>query len=271
MKVRDKYPSTSRSKGMVWHEDPNHPFAGIAEKLKRADQNIGNLHAEIGVFFKRGKYPVLPHPDDKRWQEAVDYHRSKPIPVRFGVLAGEIIHHLRSSLDHIVWHFSSDEARLKAQNVIEFPLFESKPLSKEDIQRYNRKIQGITNTQTLTWIEEMQPYNAGTDVADDPLLIVHNMNRFDKHRELIIVDSSALIHFPASMGEITQEVALYTQGKLPVSGHAAATQAVKDHGIVTPQVAFRQFGKRQAQPVIAGLLELFNEVSTLVGVFATQV
>src|ERR1700679_1551898 len=117
---------------MEWHEDPKHPFAGIAEKLKRADQNIFSFHTEINLFLKSGNYPIIPHPNDERWQEAVDYHRNKSIPVRFAVLAGEIVHHLRSSLDHIVWHFSSDEARLKGQNVIEFPVFESKPLSKDD-------------------------------------------------------------------------------------------------------------------------------------------
>jgi len=114
-------------------------------------------------------------------------------------------------------------------------------------------------------------YNAGADVSDDALLIVHNMDRFDKHRELVIVDSTALITFPASMPEIARKVALYTQGKLPVSEHAAATRAVKDYGVVTPQIAFREFGKRQAQPAIAGLVELFNEINTLIAVFSTQV
>src|SRR5450755_3842220 len=116
---------------MLWHEDPDHPFAGIAQKLKRADQNIVTLRSEIDTFLKGGKYPTIPHPNDKTWQEATDYHRTKRIPVRFGVLTGEIVHHLRSSLDHIVWHFSSDEARLKAQNVVEFPVFAYEPLSAD--------------------------------------------------------------------------------------------------------------------------------------------
>jgi hypothetical protein len=258
---------------MSWTTDPDHPFAGINEKLKRADQNIVNLDAEITNFVSSGKYPTIPHPDDETWQEAVNYHRSKRIPLRFAVLAGEIVHHLRSSLDHVVWHFSCNEARLKDQNGIEFPIFEKEPhpSDKNAINRYNKKIQGITNTQVLGWIKEMQPHHSGADVADDPLLIIHNMDRFDKHRELVIVDSSAAVQFPPTMSDIASKAALYTQGKLPASDHLVLSRALKDHCNVTPNVAFRQFGKRKTHSVIAGLVELFDEVSTLVGVFATEV
>jgi len=250
--------------------DDGHPFAGIFEKLKRADQNIVNLEAEIRDFVKAGNYPVLPHPDDKMWQEAVNYHRSKRIPLRFSVLAGEIVHHLRSSLDHIVWHFSTDEARAKAQNVIEFPIFESQPSLKKEIERYDRKIQGVTSKNVRRLIEKVQPYHAGANVADNSLLIIHNMDRFDKHRELVIVDSSALVVFPSSMPEVARKVTLYTQGKLPASEYAAVGRAVKEYGQVTPQVAFRQFGKRKTQPVIPGLAQLFNDVGEIVCVFANE-
>jgi hypothetical protein len=258
---------------MSWTKDADHPFAGIAEKLKRANQNIQNLKAEIDTFLQRGDYPVLPHPDRETWQEAVDYHRNKRIPIRFGVLAGEIVHHLRSSLDHVIWHFSDGKSRSDDPNGLEFPIFEVEPdpTDKNALRRYNRKVQGITNTQVLTWIKEMQPYNAWPDVSDDALLIVHNMDRFDKHRELAIVDSSALVTFPPEMMEISRKALLYTEGKLPTSENAILSKALKDHAKVTPNVAFREFGKRKGQPVIPGLAKLSDEVSVLIAVFATQV
>ena len=123
----------------------------------------------------------------------------------------------------------------------------------------------------LGWIEEMQPYNAGADAGNDPLLIVHNMDRFDKHRELAIVDSSAIITFPPDMTEIYRKALLYREGKLPISENPMLNRALKDHAKVTPHVAFREFGTGKAQPVISGLVKLFEEVSVLVGVFATQV
>ena len=140
-----------------------HPFAGIYKKLERADENIVSLNNEIVQFFKESKYPIIPDIRDKSWQDAVYYHRDLEVPKRFSVLAGEIIHHLRSCLDHIVWHFSSDAARLLHENALEFPVFFTPPLTKDELSRYNRKIKGITQTKVLTIIERLQPYHRGTD------------------------------------------------------------------------------------------------------------
>lgn len=256
---------------MAWHDDPDHAFVGIAEKLKRADQNVISLQSEITGFIESGMYPVIPHPNDRIWQEAVSYHRNKRIPLRFSVLAGEVIHHLRSCLDHIVWHFSSTEARLKHSGAIEFPIFEAKPLLKKETERYERKVQGISNTNVLQRIKEMQPYSAGTDVTDNFLLIIHNMDRFDKHRELVIVDTSAEITFPSTREDLWEKAKLYSQGKLPEAEHLAFSRALKEQAKVAPGVAFRQFGKWPAYPVIKGLAELFAEVERVVGVFAVEV
>lgn len=256
---------------MSWHDDSKHPFAGIAEKLKRADQNILNLQSEIEGFIQSGKYPVIPNPQGQERQEALAYHRNKVIPLRFSVLAGEAVHHLRSSLDHIVWHFSSATYKASHEGAIEFPVFKDEPLSKDEIGKYKRKIEGITNAKVLFWINELQPYKARANAADNSLLIIHNMDRFDKHRELVIVDSSAEISFPLAMEELWRKAELYSQEKLPESEHLAFSQALKDYGKVIPGVAFREFGKRKTYPVIKGLVELWDDVNHLAALFATQV
>ena len=47
---------------MAWYDEPAHPFAGIAQKLERANDNIANLNNEIVRFFGASKYPVIPDP-----------------------------------------------------------------------------------------------------------------------------------------------------------------------------------------------------------------
>jgi hypothetical protein len=227
---------------MPWNYDANHPFAGIAEKLQRSEQNILDLHSEIDLFITNGQYPVIPHPEDKTFQEATEYHKTKMIPLRFGVLAGEVVHHLRSCLDHIVWHFSDDASRAKPRS-IEFPIFEVKPSNKKEIETYERKVKGISNANVLRMIEESQPYRAGSDIADHRLLIIHNMDIIDKHRELTIVDSSVNISFPVDIPELGEKIRLYHEGKLSPAEDVALSRAIKDYGKASPGVAFRQFGK----------------------------
>jgi len=248
---------------MHWTEDNSHPFAGIAEKLKRADENIINLNSEILQFFRLSKYPILPDTNHKAWQEAVDYHRNLIIPKRFSVLVGEIIHHLRSSLDHIVWIFSNDTARTLHESVLGFPVISDVP-DKKKLRGFERQIQGVDKPSVRKLITDLQPYWLGSDASDDPVCIIHDMDRFDKHRELVIVGSCANLTFPASSAGIIQKIMAYRQGKpLPIEDVFAVQRAVKHQAKVFPQVAFAKFGKREGQFVVPCVQQLFY---TLVGV-----
>jgi hypothetical protein len=128
-------------------------FRGIAEKLVRAKENIDNLDREITVFFEKSEYPVLPKNDPKLLLKAVD-HKNLAVPPRFSVLAGEVIHHLRSCFDHIVWHFSI----LPVKNVrkIEFPVFETPPTNHDGRKLFEGKITGIANPSVRSVIERLQ-------------------------------------------------------------------------------------------------------------------
>lgn len=256
---------------MTWRDDPKHPFAGIAEKLKRADENIGNLKSEIDLFIESGEYPVIAKVNSEMWKKAMAYHREKPIPLRFSVLAGEVVHHLRSCLDHIVWHFSDDTSRRIAQNAIEFPILEFEPTKKNEIERYERKIQGITKANVLSLIKDMQPYNAGADTAHHALLIVHNMDRFDKHRELVIINSNVEVNFPPGLEAIQRKADLFNQGKLPQAEHLNLSHALVDYGKAAPSVGFRNFGQWGAYSVIKGLAQLQIIVDNVVAEFASEV
>lgn len=254
---------------MAWHDDPTHQFAGIAEKLKRADQNIINLQSEFEFFIQSCEYPVIPKPNTQGWQEAFAYHRDKPIPLRFAVLAGETLHHLRSCLDHIVWHFSDATSRSTDPNGIEFPIFDVEPRNHEERKRYTRKVQGITNATVLGLILDMQPYMAGADTANHALLIIHNMDRFDKHRELAIVDSGLQVELPPTMLELRHKASLYTQGKLPDSEQIVLGKALQDYE-ASPGIAFREFGQHRPYSVIKGLAELWIATHNAIGEFASE-
>ena len=258
---------------MPWHEDQNHPFAGIAEKLKRSNENIINLHREIGDFFEACKYPVLPDVNSEEWQEAVDYHRNLVIPLRCGVLSGEIVHHLRSCLDHIVWYFSSAQYRAEAENAIEFPVFREEPLTKKKIAGYERKIKGITNSNVLSLVRDLQPYKRGSDAEDDPVCIVHDMDRFDKHRELAIVGGRANVAIPPSAGiDAARAVAKYGQREpLTDIQLALARGTIKHDAKVFPQVAFARFGKRKNQFVVPVLVQLHEAIFKRIDLFAALI
>jgi hypothetical protein len=232
-----------------------HPFRGIAEKLNRSQENIENLEAEIARFFKESKYPVLSNDKGEIISEAVLYHSKLPVPVRFSVLSGEIVHHLRSCLDHIVWHFSDSEYRRKNLRWIEFPILKTPPSSADMLGRFERKIKGITNVRVLDFIKRVQPH-AGLDHRRALLLAIHDLDIVDKHRTLVIVSSTAAMEYP--LETLRENWTDLSQSALGKSADFVAKLNIQ--GKLVPQVAFRNFAGRESEPVIQGLARMHNVV-----------
>ena len=239
---------------------PPHPFAGIAEKLNRANENIRNLESEIATFFDESEHPILSHDNQKVIPEALEYHRSRQIPPRFSILSGEVVHHLRSCLDHIIWHFSDVTFRETPKNTkfIEFPILEKRP--SDVFSQYERKIKGIANTAVRSLIEECQPYKR-PNPNESLLLAIHKMDIVDKHRELVIVVSTGAARFPIELWR------RYENEELPIS---AIGTDFKRHGKLVPEIAFREFCGAESEIVIQALGQMYNEVLRLVEAFDTR-
>jgi hypothetical protein len=238
------------------------PLSGIDERLKRADDNIRNLHAEISGFFAESEYPVIPNTDGELFRKAVAYHQGRDIPLRFSILAGEIVHHLRSCLDHITWQLSTEEQRVSHPKRIEFPVFEKRPSTKDERSSYQRKVEGFQSATALEMIEDIQPYNS-PNPSDDLLLILHKMDIVDKHRELVFFYSISTLQVPMNF------IDTYIRYQ---RGHATTAEManLKKDFKVTPQVSFREFGNREHQFVVLGLYELTHYVTAIFQVFAPE-
>ena len=246
---------------MPWHDDPNHSFAGIAEKLNRAKENIFNLNSEIERFFNESDYPAIPEDDHQTLLKAIEYHQNRVVPPRFSVLAGEVIHHLRSCFDHIVWHFSTGP---KQNNIpVDFPVFPEEPIDKKELARFEGKIQRITNLKVRALIEGLQPHKSA-DPLDDPLFIIHNFDIVDKHRELLLCFSAGSRVFPIVLKPILESY----QRANPELNPAQVQAYFKGYGVLQPCIAFRNFGQRKIEPAIPGLMDLFNYTANAIEGFA---
>jgi hypothetical protein len=232
-------------------------FTGIGAKLKRADENIFYLHEQIALFFQEGDYPVLPKSDREEFLKAIQYHRNRIVPPRFSVLAGEIVHHLRSCFDHITWHFSVGAT--PEHKRIDFPVLKQRPANSEDRRSYKRKIELIQNVEALRLIETLQPYNA-SDPLDDPLWIINDFDIVDKHKELVLSVPSGSVFFSNEMKPVIESY----QRVHPELDAVEIARKFQSYGTLMPYLSFRDFGRRDFQPVIPGLVDLFNYTISVV-------
>lgn len=247
-----------------------HPLDSIREKLKRAEENIKNLNREIDIFLDYGIYRSIPDDDVKALSELLQLHFNRSVPLRLSVLVGEIIHQLRSTLDHLAWQLSSDSYRISHPTRIEFPIYIHRPdptREKDEVKRYNRKVEGFS-LSVKTEIERLQPYNS-TEPRADLLAILHKMDVTEKHQELLLVVSAFehVVHSPMLVGD---EIMFYAYADVPMSVGVEFSPNVKVRGEYSAQIAFAEFGILQHQPVMPSLTQLLDAVRNVVVMFECE-
>jgi len=243
-------------------------FEGIKEKLKRSHENVLNLQIEVNRFFEESKYPSLPQDNMKLLAEAMEYHRQRAIPLRFSVLVGEIAHHLRSCLDHIVWQFSSESYRREHLKRIEFPILETRPIDKDSAKRHEGKIKGITNSGVLDLIEKLQPYNSPNPI-ESALLAIHNIDITDKHRELVLCFATGAVEVPPEVAAriVAKYAPRYQKGTLGTAFESEVHQEFQNNAKIVPTISFSNFRGREFEAVMPAIMELNNEIVRIVSRF----
>jgi hypothetical protein len=103
--------------------------------------------------------------------------------VELGLLVGDFLHNLRSALDHLAYELAAAYTKPlppKAAETCEFPVFWKRPM---DARQEQSKI-GCIHPDAVNLIKAIQPYHKGTKYTGDPLWILNELERIDKHRTL---------------------------------------------------------------------------------------
>ncbi len=262
----------------------SHPLDGCWAKIERAKENIKNLEAEISAFVQPDPYIIAGNVNHQT-KECTFVANAKTIPLRFSVLTGEIIHQLRSSLDHLIWALALQSHATPGPD-IGFPIC----LTEEKFKAAKKrgKINGISGSAQAI-IESLQPYrNADwrNTVSDNPLRIIQEFNNTDKHRLLAVVVSAAhipgQIYFSGKMADTTvaqfvpeqwADLLLRTEPdgtNVLTIRFTKMNPELQVNADFRHQVAFEQFGTREIEPVIPSLMHLRDATIKAIKLFGDQ-
>lgn len=151
-------------------------------KIERAAELLTELDQKASAFF--GSKPFLIHSqvDGSSGDRIFVVEVRQEPPLSLSVIAGEVVHELRSSLDHLVWQLVIANGNTPDRDT-EFPVF-------SDDERYRRarkkKIRGMSASAQQR-IDELQPFVAGDRFQDHALFVVHELDRQDKHQSLNVI------------------------------------------------------------------------------------
>lgn len=175
----------------------SHSYVSCWEKVKRSNEQIADLNREIDAFLDEPPYGasrVIYDIDSERFQELSKLHHGREIPLRFSVLVGEIVHNLRSALDHLAFQLVKAAGNRPTRKTA-FPLFTKDPTGdKKATTSYDSSVEGMS-LRAKALINRLQPYQPSRESTEgDPLAILSRLSNRDKHRELNIVGTVSTGH-----------------------------------------------------------------------------
>ncbi len=167
---------------------PRASLAGARAKVNRAVEQFDSLEAEIGAWINRQPQEIRHdvNPETGRYRFTIRNAGRVP-PARWSVIIGEIIHNLRSALDHIVWQLVIANGRVPSE-ANQFPIYSAnergKQKGRERKAKWIRMLRDVHPTHRA-FIKALQPYRRRHRLLYVPLERLVDMSNEDKHRLLI--------------------------------------------------------------------------------------
>jgi hypothetical protein len=155
----------------------------VQVKVEQARKNFHDLGGEVRSFLGSQPYQIGTRRDPATRRMVYYLVSVQPIPPVIAAITGDIIHNLRSALDHLAYQLVTMGTGGKGPyRHVYFPISES---AKKHKTEGLKKIQGMS-LEAKKAIEALRPYQGGNDM----LWHIHSLDNIDKHRLLITVGSA---------------------------------------------------------------------------------
>jgi hypothetical protein len=164
----------------------DYPLDGCWSKLARAEAHLDALDTDIRAWLKVHEQSAISghfYPEAKLqayWWDVPDP------PLMWGIQVGDVVHNLRSALDHLVWQLSKTPKSGVGGN--QFPILKDEPQQGFDARTKGGMLYGVPGPER-TKIEGLQPYIRDPGAKDNnALVLLNDLSNTDKHQ---------LVHFLA--------------------------------------------------------------------------
>lgn len=265
------------------------PLDGVKAKIQRAEEHIQNLNREITAFVGSDPppYKVVREHQNKGLQYAFIVSGEVDVPLRFAVMAGEVFHQLRSSLDHLLYALVVKNGGTPTTKT-QFPMCSTIKAFEEAVT--NGRIKGVSSAAEKL-IRSVQPYS--TPTPDDTILsVINQYNVLDKHNLLVFVCAVAKLGEQITIGldpkistiqgrkgEMPNIVGFFEPPPFKVSKNGEVIFAI-NLGKPAPnfvadadsalQIAFEKFGRVKFCPVIQALEGITAGTKHTINLFASE-
>src|SRR5680860_58870 len=185
------------------------PVREVAYKLIRCTEHREVLWEEAGVYLQRKPYLVSTNPDLDTSSYVIRVEVTEQPPPIIPLAFGDCLQQLRSALDYLAGHLVIANGGIPSGT----PSPGRRPTQFPILYRQSEKgidVAGGVSPEALAIIEGLQPYHRpakdGRPVVQDPLYILNDLARRDRHRMVHLVAfggrAGQSLHFPEEGIEI---------------------------------------------------------------------
>lgn len=232
-------------------------LASVRAKIERAKHHVRDLEARLDTFRQLRPYRLFSETESDTGHTVHKVRVHHQPSAELSLVAGEVIHQLRSGLDHLAWQLWDANGRTGREKLVYFPVYETEP---EYITVRPGKIQAFFGPAAVSILDTLQPHATGNSL----LWKLHQMNNIDKHRRLSLVACSVVdlaLTFPSFAGS--------PRVGIPNTSAIGAPRVIEDGAVICATHSFRTSGTPllpEMQPNLEVAFEIvFNEPGVVEG------
>lgn len=171
----------------------------IFDRLGRAEEHLETIkcrllrHYEADKYLLTGEYQRDFNQPGGRGSIVTDPVTLPEIDPRLNTIIGELLHDLRSALDHLAWQLVLNAGGTPTDDT-KFPI--EAPTTNLQGKQGNPGVAGGVSRKAKTLIASAQPYKWGTRYREHPLWLLHKLWNIDKHRYVIAKGTFGSYVFP---------------------------------------------------------------------------
>jgi len=160
----------------------------VQYKIYRAAEHIKSLEPELQQYFESNPGKMVREPNTPADEVVFTFKPKAPLPARFGLIIGDCLQNLRSSLDYLVWELVLAAKNQPGKHNM-FPICDSREFFERAVTKSNRLL-GV-HPDAIAEIDALQPYHLGQDFKKAILWALDELTNINKHRRILLTNLMA--------------------------------------------------------------------------------
>jgi hypothetical protein len=217
-------------------------------KFYHAVSHFNALREQLERYYQTNPCKIVRQPNSPSNAPLYDIVASEEIPARFGLIAGDFLQNLRSTLDYLVWELVLANSQTPDKKNM-FPVCLTEKSFKDAIK--SERLRGVAD-KPLKLIDSLQPYRVEESMrAKVPLAVLDELVNINKHRRVVLTKmqtymSSKLPEFESVTGEHWSKTKTFRGKKHGVPGQSIDPKKLEPN---SKPIAFIALGEGPADDV----------------------